>query len=188
MPLLPGSQVVLGSAGTFATLRVKCLDGELHDVECSKQPLGSGCICGAVPPTAISSEPNIYRVGADKIGITTAPVPETRTVGMLPALAAPYGTEPESILQEAHRLTHGPRRADYGHPLDDYNRTAALVSALLAHKLKEPLTADEMALAMVCVKLSRQVHFKKRDNTVDGAGYFWVAQECIDETERRAKK
>lgn len=111
----------------------------------------------------------------------------TRTTGMSPALAAPYGTEPESILQEAHRLTHGDRRADYGHPLDDYSRTAGLVSTLLAHKLKEPLTADEMALAMVCVKLSRQIHRPKRDNTVDGAGYFWVAQECIDEAARRAK-
>lgn len=93
----------------------------------------------------------------------------------------------ESILQEAHRLTHGPRRADYGHPLDDYTRTAALVSAMLAHKLKEPLTAHEMALAMVCVKLSREMHTPKRDNATDGAGYFWVAHACLEETERRAK-
>lgn len=99
----------------------------------------------------------------------------------------PGTSSDESILQEAHRLTHGPRQADYGHPLDDYTRTAALVSALLAHKLKEPLTPDEMSLAMVCVKLSRQVNAKKRDNTVDGAGYFWVTQEIIDEQARRAK-
>lgn len=91
----------------------------------------------------------------------------------------------ESILQEAHRLTHGDRNKDYGHPLDDYTRTAALASALLAHKLKEPLTADEMAMVMICVKLSRQVHRPKRDNMVDAAGYAWVAQECVDETERR---
>ena len=94
----------------------------------------------------------------------------------------------ESILQEAHRLTHGPRQADYGHPLDDYTRTAALVSALLAHKLKEPLTASEMALAMVCVKLSREVHAPKRDNCTDGAGYFWVSYECREEAVRRSVK
>lgn len=93
---------------------------------------------------------------------------------------------PESILQEAQRLTHGDRATDYGHPLDDYTRTAALVSALLAHKLKAPLEPHEMAMAMICVKLSRQIHSPKRDNAVDGAGYFWVSQECIDETERRA--
>lgn len=106
------------------------------------------------------------------------------TTGFLTTVAV---TEPESILQEAHRLTHGDRRTDYGHPLDDYTRTARMASALLAHKLKEPLTADEMALIMVCVKLSRQVNRPKRDNMVDGAGYCWVAQECIDETERRKK-
>lgn len=98
-----------------------------------------------------------------------------------------HGIDPpvNSILQEAHSLTHGDRGVDYGKPIDDYTRTAALVSALLGHKLKEPLTASEMALAMVCVKLSRQIHRPKRDNTVDGAGYFWVAQECLDEAARR---
>src|SRR5262249_4301155 len=86
----------------------------------------------------------------------------------------------ESILQEAQRLTHGNRNASYGHPLVDYSRTAALVSAMLAHKLKEPLTASEMACAMICVKLSRQMNAPKRDNMVDLAGYAWVAQECLD--------
>lgn len=94
----------------------------------------------------------------------------------------------ESILQEAHRLTHGPRHVDYGHPLDDYTCTAAIASALLSRKLKEPITPDEMALIMVGVKLSRQSRQKKRDNTVDGAGYFWVAQECLDEAARRANE
>ena len=94
---------------------------------------------------------------------------------------------PESILQEAHRLTHGDRQKAYGHPLDDYTRTAAMVSAMLAHKLKEPLAPHEMALVMVCVKLSRQINAPKRDNMVDGAGYCWVSQECLDEAERRSK-
>lgn len=93
----------------------------------------------------------------------------------------------ESILQEAQRLTHGPRGADYGPPLDDYNRTAALVSTLLQHKLKEPISAHEMALAMCCVKLSREMNAPKRDNMTDLAGYAWVAQEIKDETTRRDK-
>lgn len=92
----------------------------------------------------------------------------------------------ESILQEAQRLTHGDRNKDYGHPLDDYTRTAALVSALLAHKLTSPLTPSEAAMIQCCVKLSRQVHKPKRDNMVDLAGYAWVTQECLDEEKRRA--
>lgn len=91
-----------------------------------------------------------------------------------------------SILQEAHNLTHGDRNASYGHPLDDYARTAALVSALLAHKLTKPISAEEMALAMCCVKMSRQIHAPKRDNMVDLAGYAWVAQACIEEKSRRS--
>lgn len=91
----------------------------------------------------------------------------------------------ESILQEAQRLTHGTRQQDYGHPLDDYTRTAALVSAVLAHKLKSAITAEEMALAMVCVKLSRQIHSPKRDNMVDAAGYAWVAHAIGEERQRR---
>lgn len=91
----------------------------------------------------------------------------------------------ESILQEAHRLTHGPRNKDYGHPLDDYTRTAALASALLADKLKEPITAEEMALVMCCVKLSRHVHAPKRDNMTDLAGYAWVSWACTEERARR---
>lgn len=92
----------------------------------------------------------------------------------------------ESILEEAYRLTHGDRAAAYGNPLDDYNRTAALFSALIGHKLKEPITAHEMALGMVCVKLSREMNKPKRDNAVDGAGYFWVAHACLEEQARRA--
>jgi hypothetical protein len=91
----------------------------------------------------------------------------------------------ESVLQEAHRLTHGDRNATYAHPFDDYSCTAALFSAILGDKLKSPITAHEMALGMCCVKLSRESRVPKRDNLVDLAGYAWVARMCIEEGERR---
>ena len=43
-----------------------------------------------------------------------------------------------------------------------------------------------MIQIMICVKLSRQVNKPKRDNTVDGAGYFECLQMAIDEFERRS--
>lgn len=90
-----------------------------------------------------------------------------------------------SVLTEAQGLVHGDRNASYGAPLDDFNRTAGMVSAMLAHKLKSALTAEEIGMIMVCVKLSRQTHSPKRDNCTDGAGYFECIQWCIDERVRR---
>lgn len=95
------------------------------------------------------------------------------------------GTQPESILQEAHRLTHGPRQADYSHPLDDYTRTAALVNAALRHKLRVNLEPEDVTTIMLLVKISRQQHKPKRDNMVDAAGYAWCTHEIIEERARR---
>lgn len=91
----------------------------------------------------------------------------------------------ESILQEAHRLTHGPRQADYSHPLDDYTRTAALVNAALRHKLRVNLDPEDVTVIMMLVKISRQQHKPKRDNMVDAAGYAWCTDEIIEERARR---
>jgi hypothetical protein len=95
-------------------------------------------------------------------------------------------TERISVLTEAQGLVHGDRNAAYGAPLDDFSRTAGMVSSMLAHKLKEPITAEELGLVMCCVKLSRQIHKAKRDNLTDLAGYAECVQWCIDERARRS--
>lgn len=92
----------------------------------------------------------------------------------------------ETTLQEAQRLTHGPRQADYSHPFDDYTRTAELVNAALRHKLRVNLDPEDVTIIMCLVKISRQMHKPKRDNMVDLAGYSWCTDEIIEERKRRA--
>lgn len=82
-------------------------------------------------------------------------------------------TERESALQEAQRLVHGNRGADYGHPIDDYTRTGRMWGAILGIGDIDPRIA---CLMMAAVKISREVNKTKRDNRVDLAGYAECAQ------------
>lgn len=91
----------------------------------------------------------------------------------------------ETVLEEANRLISGPRNADYGHPLDDFTRTTGMINALFAHKLRHPFVAEDFPLIMNCVKMSREVNHPKRDNRVDGPGYWGTLDMVIAERERR---
>lgn len=93
----------------------------------------------------------------------------------------------KTICQEADEITQGVRRADYGHPLDDYTRTAAIWTALLRHKLKDgaEITYQDAIRCMIAVKLSRDVNRAKRDNRVDIAGYAQCLQFADEEAEWR---
>lgn len=77
----------------------------------------------------------------------------------------------ETILEEAQRLVYGDRQAAYGHPADDFNRTALMWTAILG----TAVDAKQAALCMCAVKISREVNAPKRDNLVDLAGYAAVA-------------
>lgn len=73
----------------------------------------------------------------------------------------------ESILAEADRIVHGARRDAYGHPYDNFLRTARLWEPIF----ERDVTPQMVALAMIQVKVARQLHVPKRDNLVDIAGY-----------------
>lgn len=85
----------------------------------------------------------------------------------------------ETVLQEAQRLVYGERQNAYGHPYEDYTRTARLWEAILGlpHATISPRIA---CLMMAAVKISREVNQPKRDNLVDLAGYAACAHRCTE--------
>jgi hypothetical protein len=86
-----------------------------------------------------------------------------------------------TILEEAGRLVHGERGADYGHPAIDYSCTADMWRALIKRRynVDAPITPDFACLMMVAVKLSREAGKQKTDNLVDAAGYLECADMCL---------
>lgn len=87
----------------------------------------------------------------------------------------------DTLADEAKELVFGDRQRAYSNPLDDYTTTAQIVNALLKDKLKEKLTAEDLQLVMVAVKLSRLSRNRNhRDSAVDALGYLL----CYEETQR----
>ena len=63
---------------------------------------------------------------------------------------------------------------DYGDPVEAHERIAAHWTLLLGHKV----TARQVALCMVQVKLAREAYSHKDDNCDDGGEYFDIAKKC----------
>ncbi|MEM9588988.1 MAG: DUF6378 domain-containing protein [Planctomycetota bacterium] len=86
------------------------------------------------------------------------------------------------VLEEALKITQGDRQAQYGPPDQDFRRTAEMWNGLFSDGLKEGWRFEpvHVALAMVCLKASREMHQRKRDNFVDMAGYARCGQICRD--------
>lgn len=89
----------------------------------------------------------------------------------------------ESILDEAKRITGGDRQAQYGPPDQDFRRTAAMWTGLFGDLLKDGSRFEpfHVALAMILLKASRQIHQRKRDNWTDIAGYSHCGNVCDEQ-------
>lgn len=75
------------------------------------------------------------------------------------------------VLGQAAELLSVEREKEYGDARENHERIAALWSVLFG----VTVTARQVALAMVLVKVSREVSGPKADNLVDGAAYFAIA-------------
>ena len=91
--------------------------------------------------------------------------------------------KPTSVLLEADGLIHGDRNQDYDHPLDNFRKTAKMWSVIFDVEVTE----EQVAMAMVALKLARELHRHKRDNIVDGAGYFGTLDMVYEEKVRRGE-
>lgn len=87
----------------------------------------------------------------------------------------------EDHMAEANALVNGDRLAAYGSPKPAYDAMAATWTGLLHHKLKEPLTAEDVVILLTGMKLTREARKHKRDNIVDLHGYALVLAHVIED-------
>lgn len=73
----------------------------------------------------------------------------------------------QNILQEADAITGGDRQENYGHPKKNFADIAKVWGVVLGMKV----TPRQVGQCMVMLKVCRDMHYKKRDNLVDIAGY-----------------
>lgn len=89
----------------------------------------------------------------------------------------------DDVANRALLIVKGSRMNAYGQPLDNLERIGRLWAALLG---VERISAEQVALCMVAVKLSRETHRPDLDNIVDGIGYLLALHESQQERARRA--
>ena len=85
------------------------------------------------------------------------------------------------VLHQASNLVAADRHKVYGDPVENHERIASLVNVMLSKKLApgKTVTAKDVALIMVCVKLSRLVESPNHaDSFVDAAAYIAIASEA----------
>jgi len=82
-----------------------------------------------------------------------------------------------TILEEAQNAVYGDRQSDYGTVTKNFSTIAKLWSTVLGIEV----TPEQVGLCMVQVKIARQMYKPKRDNLVDGAGYFATIEKMQNE-------
>ncbi|HSW45685.1 MAG TPA: DUF4406 domain-containing protein [Phycisphaerae bacterium] len=114
---------------------------------------------------------------AREMGLEVRDAVTLRRMAEVPEATVQIAAADEPVLAEAQRLTGGARQSSYGHPREDFARTALMWTGILRGKLRpgEAVAPGDVPLCMIAVKLARQTHQHKRDNLVDIAGYARTA-------------
>lgn len=81
--------------------------------------------------------------------------------------------------EEAIRICTGDRNADYGPPEDNHANTALLWNAYLVMINQRALSGYDVCQMMAMVKMARNEHKRKKDNTVDQLGYILNSYGCL---------
>jgi len=92
----------------------------------------------------------------------------------------PKESDDEDVLDIAARITRGDRQAVYGPPEQDFRKTADMWTGLFQYMLAEEAKFEprHVAMALICMKMSREFHQRKKDNWVDIAGYARCGSLC----------
>lgn len=86
----------------------------------------------------------------------------------------------KEFLQRVAQLVCQDRNRQYGDPEDNFRNIASIWNVVLGPKLKEPLNSQDVAVAMVGLKLGRYPSNPSHlDNLLDGAGYLACLYDLI---------
>ena len=85
------------------------------------------------------------------------------------------------LMNEVVQITTHDRQSQYGSPNKDFEKIASMWSAIFEHSFRP----TDVALALICLKISRLSHAIKVDSLRDIGGYARCAYQIYLEDERR---